>query len=222
MLRELAPGWVDLTGMKVLLAEKKTSGLPLREVAEFVTALLRRKLPGRMWYHDYQHTLNVVEAISEIGEGENLSREKIDLLCIAGWMHDTGFCRAYLGHEEESKHLAIDFLRSIDFPEAHLRTVLGCIDATKYPQSPKNDLERIVCDADLSHLSKPYYFERADLLRREWVIYGNKAYSDREWWQTNLDFFNCHSYFTEYGQRVMAVGKAENRQKIEEILSGLA
>ncbi|MCD5380457.1 HD domain-containing protein, partial [Candidatus Gracilibacteria bacterium] len=44
-----------------------------------------------LYYHQYNHSLEVMDRAMYLGEKENVSPEEIEILAIAGLFHDTGF-----------------------------------------------------------------------------------------------------------------------------------
>jgi len=76
---------------------------PIVQKAEaYVFSLIRDKLPPNYIYHNYNHTVDVVESVIEIAEGSELSKEETEMVVLAAWFHDTGFIEVYDGHEEEA------------------------------------------------------------------------------------------------------------------------
>ena len=72
-------------------------------VKGFVSSLFKDKLPVQVVYHNFDHTLLVVEAVNEIALAENISESDKEILLIAAWFHDVGFVKNHKNHEEESK-----------------------------------------------------------------------------------------------------------------------
>src|SRR6185503_15961213 len=101
---------------------KKSSPL-VQKASEFVFNLLRERLPANHIYHNYTHTVEVVEKTEEISEGCNLSKEDTELILLAAWFHDTGFVEIYSGHEEKSKEIAERFLRENLYPEEKIEKI---------------------------------------------------------------------------------------------------
>jgi predicted metal-dependent HD superfamily phosphohydrolase/uncharacterized membrane protein len=160
--------------------------------------LIRDKLPPHYIYHNYNHTVDVVESVIEIAEGSALSKEEAEIVVLAAWFHDTGFIEVYDGHEEKSQEIAGNFLRENLYPEEKIEMVLGCIAATKYPQQPTNMLEYVICDADLSGIASKKYYEKAEFLRRELELALGRTESDAEWLQSEVNFLSQHRYHTPY------------------------
>jgi len=185
-----------------------SSNIYVKQTAEYVTKLLKDNLDQGFHFHNLKHTKHVVTASIKIGRLESLSNDEIEIVLIAAWFHDTGLCTKYIGHEEASKELAKKFLSTIGYNNDRLQQVVNCIDATKMPQDPKGSLQKVICDADLYHLSSNRSMEWQNLLRKEWELKLHKFYSDEEWCSENINFMKSHHYFTKYG-----IGILENRKQ---------
>lgn len=170
------------------------SKLPLQE---FVINLLNLKLPDYYYYHDYEHTLYVLENVNVICDHEGCTTEDRHLLSTAALWHDTGYIVKYLGHEEESCNLARKYLPDYGFNEHDIATICGMIMATQVPQMPKTKLEEIIADADLEYLGAPHPEIKADKLYRE-LCNVYPTLSAERWTQTQVSFIESHSYFTNY------------------------
>ena len=70
------------------------------------------------------------------------------------------------------------------------------IMATKIPQSPKNHLEEIICDADLDYLGRDDFFVIGDKLFAELSMYGIID-SENDWNKLQVTFLEKHHYFTK-------------------------
>lgn len=174
--------------------------------------------PLTLAFHNYQHTEEVVEALWEIGANTRLRTDEMEVVLIAGWFHDVGYCAKYRGHEDESKRRALAFLSWNDYPEEKTEKVLACIEATRFPQRPGSRLEEVLCDADLYHLSALYYLFKANLLRQEWEHHRHQVFTEEEWAKHNLRFLLRHAYFTPYGRKELRQGKERNISSIRSSL----
>lgn len=158
--------------------------------------LFERHLSTDLTFHNQQHTADVVQAVTLIGKQCEITTEALEILKIAAWFHDSGYCFGYTNHEDKSINLAGHFLNQQNCPAALIRKVAGLIGATRFPQQPVDLLEQIICDADLAHLAKTDYPIYADRLRQEWQVCLKKIYSDKEWLHENLNLLHNHHYFT--------------------------
>jgi HD superfamily phosphodiesterase len=187
----------------------KDSALLLK-AQEHIIGLFKTKLPTEVVYHNYNHTLDVVNAAKEIGEGMSFSTEDLEILLLAAWFHDTGFVDGCSGHESNGKEKAKLFLEENKYDTKNIEKVLGCIQATQMPQEPKNILEEAMCDADLFHLGKKDFSKRSKLLKLEWEARDCKEISEEEWLEMSVSFLASHKYFTDYAFKTLNDTKVQN------------
>jgi len=188
----------------------------IAEVAsDFVFELFKNKLPSHYIYHNYRHTEEVAEAARKIAGKMNLSEEDTEIVTLAAWFHDTGFIERSQNHEDASIEIAKKFLSEHNYSNEKTEKIIGCINATRYPQSPKNILEEIIADADLFHIGTKDYNGRSDLLRIEWEKAANKNYTDLEWLKINTDFLAGHKFYTRYAKKTLDESKAETLVKLQ-------
>ena len=67
--------------------------------------------------------------------------------------------------------------------------------ATRLPQSPQNELEMILADADMFTLGSKDFWPRNADLRFEVEALGDSI-SDEEWYKSQLEFLQIHQYHT--------------------------
>jgi len=163
----------------------------------FVIGLLKEKIPACYYYHNYTHTLYVMEKAVEIGQQEHCTEKEIELLGAAALWHDSGFINTYANHEKAGCLLARQYLPEYNYSAADIDTICGMIMATKMPQSPKNKLEEILADADLEYLGTFAVNEKAANLFKE-LQYLNPALTKTQWQKTQISFLQSHQYFTRF------------------------
>jgi hypothetical protein len=78
------------------------------------------------------------------------------------------------------------------------------------PQSPVNLIEKILCDADLYHLSTEDFKARNSLLKQERESLLGHKIDKKEWRRGNIHFLENHRYFTDYGHERLEPKKQEN------------
>ncbi|MDA0193440.1 MAG: DUF5706 domain-containing protein [Bacteroidetes bacterium] len=189
------------------------------EAKKYAEELLSKKLPNTLTYHTLEHTYDVVGAVSVIGANENLSRDELEIVQLAGWFHDLGYTVDLKNHEANSIKLAHEFFKKFGYSSVKAKLVESCIRATVMPQNPKSKLEKIICDADLYHISTIEYFKKAELLKLEWEQTQGDKYGKREWLKLNKKFIENHHYFTDYARKNFEEGKQENLMKINKKLA---
>jgi len=182
---------------------------------EFATEILTKEVAEEFIYHDLNHTTRVAAAAELIGKESNLSDDDLEIVTIAAWFHDTGYKDGCEKHEAASALLARNFLGALNYPEEKIAKVSDCIMASQMPQNPKNLLEEILCDADLSHLAGKDYAEMSDKMHKEMQFVKAEEISDELWKGMNYQFFKNHAYFTDYEKNVLEPVKAKNLKSIK-------
>lgn len=177
----------------------------------YVTELFQHKVKPEFVFHNLEHTEDVVEASSQMANWYHLPEEDRLVLLLSAWLHDVGYSAGQAeGHEEVSVQLATQFLQSRGVPESIVQRVASSIQATRMPQSPVSLTEKILCDADLFHLSTEDFRARNSLLKQEREnLLGHKI-DKKEWRKGNIAFLTQHTYFTDYGQDHLEPKKMEN------------
>ncbi len=211
---------------EVMKENRKHNGTPfdsplLEKTRNYVEQLLSDKLPEHFVYHNIQHTYDVVSAAVEIAQKTHLRKEQMEIVIMAAYLHDVGYINQADNHEQQSIELSKRFLKNQKVDEHYIDEVIGCIEATKMPQNPKNLLQEVLCDADLYHLSSKEYFDKAELLRAEFSSVEKDDISESEWLDMSTLFIGNHQYFTEYGKRVLGPKKDQNLKKIKKRLKAL-
>ena len=193
------------------------------KVKEYVAGFIGEHFSEKICYHNIDHTLEVVNASELIAKQCNVSDKDLETVIIAAWFHDTGYYLGCENHEEASASIAEDYLKKEKVTGKRIQIIAGCILSTKLPQKPENILEKVLCDADLFHLSTPYYFEKADLLLRE-LSFQVDDLTRENWLKMSREFIIAHQFHTSYGKKVLYPLLRKNlrllNQRIDQIEAG--
>jgi len=190
----------------------------LTEVEDYIVSLLTTELPEEFTYHSVHHTRDVVAFALEIARMQNIEEPDTEIVQIAAWFHDLGYIQGCDNHEQRSVKMANKFLIEKGYPNQWIKKIEGCIWATRMPQNPKNELEKIICDADLLHLASDDYFVKADLMFKEIQKTKSRKVSNDEWLQMNHDFLKNHVFFTDYAKEHYTPFVKRNLTKVDERL----
>lgn len=193
----------------------------LTKVEAYVRALFKEQQSNKLVFHNLAHTEMVVNACDEISRGMQLNTNDREILLIAAWFHDTGYLCTYTGHEEVSKTIAQEFLFNNKYPRPKINKVMNCIGVTQLDAEPHDIIEKVICDADLYHLSCKNYFQLSKQLRKEWELIFDTEVSDDQWHRQNLNFLHQHNYCTAYAKNYLEKGKQMNIKKNMKALEGL-
>lgn len=173
------------------------------------------EIPKDFLYHNLQHTRDVVSAAKEISSKSDIDGEDIEKILLAAWFHDVGYKATVEEHEQESVRMMSDKLEEWGVEQQKIKEVAEIIQSTRMPQSPKDELSKILCDADLHHLATPDFQEKSEDLRQELIKTCDRSISKKEWLNMNIQFLSGHSYFTNYSKTLMEPKKKKNLKKIK-------
>ncbi len=190
----------------------------LEEVKQEVTHFFRLHENEGFTYHNLSHTERVVTNAGLLARHYQLSDRDFFIVTTAAWYHDTGYyvTGAATNHELRGSEMAAAFLQGKGVEEDIISSVQNCIMATSLPQSPKNLLERIVCDADLFHLGTDDFPEQNKLMRKEAEWRMGKKISKHDWRLSTIPFLESHHFQTDYGQTLLTEKKKQHLQKLKE------
>lgn len=173
----------------------------LQDTEVYVQDFFEKHISNKYAFHNLQHTKNVVNAVKEIStQYEDITEEELTILQLAAWFHDMGYDEGPKDHESRSVVYATNFLEKHKVSSTEIEEIIGCIMATKFPQSPKNYLQEILADADLSHLGKDIYWDRCGKVRQEMALVSEVIMDEQEWLDFEIGFLKKHSYHSEAAQ----------------------
>lgn len=186
-------------------------------VAErFVLDLLSSRLSETLYYHGMHHTLDVERAALILAKEEGIEdAASLNLLKTAALFHDSGFINTYKDHEEEGCRIARKQLPLFSYSKEQIDVICGMIMATRIPQSPQNQLEMIICDADLDYLGRDDFDLIADTLFKELEV--RQLVTDIDNWnQIQIKFLEAHRYHTKAAQQKREAIKQQHLNKLRQ------
>ena len=193
----------------------------LKDIKEYVFSLLQEKLPYTVIYHNLNHTLRVVSKIEELISGESITGQNAYLLRIAAWFHDVGYIEGPANHEIRSAKVAENFLKG-KINDEDLERVKELILATRMDAKPESHLEKVMKDADCSHLASNSVEEISELLLQELKLSGIASFSELEWKRENIKFFtHGHRFYTNYAIENWQPKKQKNLLKLHKSVEQL-
>jgi len=181
------------------------------EAEKYVLNLLNTKLDSSFVYHSISHTQRVVEKIKEITEGQEIPEDNLQNLLLAAWFHDTGYTETIEEHEEKGVTIVTTFLTTQKASEDTISKVTDLIRATKMGTPPKNEFDKIIIDADCSHIGGKNFSDLSELLRREWELTKERKLTEQEWLSENIDFLtNTHKFHSDFALQNWQKAKGKN------------
>ena len=183
-------------------------------IKKYVIEYFFTELPDGLYYHNLDHTLDVVEAAVRIGQAEGLSSSDIELLEVAAMFHDVGFVDSYENNEVLGAEYAERTLPDWGFSKEEIEKITSAIKATNLRIPPKDLFEMVLCDADLDYLGRDDFNHRSQLLFQELKKWG-KIESDDQWNEIQKVFLAKKHYFTNYSLKNRA---PEVKKRLDELL----
>lgn len=184
---------------------------------EILQELVLTQLDGldpHLTYHSKEHTIDVLKHSLRIASAEGIvDPYELLILKFAALFHDIGFLQTYANHEAKGCELFLEYADMEAFSNKEREDIQSLIMATKLPQSPKNHLEQIICDADLDYLGRDDFFIIGDNLRKEFLHYNIVA-SDEAWEKLQINFLSNHQYFTESSRKLREPAKQVHFSKL--------
>ncbi|MBL7473989.1 Pycsar system effector family protein [Robertkochia sediminum] len=190
----------------------------VQRTQDFVTDLLINKLDPNFLYHNLRHTQRVVKNTKVLIENaEQLSTEEQEDLLLAAWLHDTGYVSDAAKHEAASCVIAREVLQKEGLDPGRVDRVCDMIMATNLDIEPVTLPQKILRDADCSHLGRPSFADTSELLRLELLRRGEADYSPGAWREENIKLLSAkHHYYTPYAMELWQAGKDENLKALLE------
>ena len=185
------------------------------EAEKFVIDFLNTNLDSKFVYHNLSHTKRVVSKTEEISEGLSLSEIEKEQLILAAWFHDTGYTKSMDDHEDKGVAIATDFLKKHSATEKTITAVSQLIMATKIGHKPQTQLEKVICDADCSHIGSKNFSDLTELLRKEWELTKDRVLTESEWLSENIEFLtHSHKFHTTFASKNWEKQKGKNLAKL--------
>jgi predicted metal-dependent HD superfamily phosphohydrolase len=188
----------------------------LEEVKHYVISYFDVHHDPELIYHNLKHTKDVVAAATQVANHYQLSDEDFFIVISAAWFHDTGYFTDKHNHEEKSVDIASHLLKQLKVEAPVIDKVNACIMATRMPQKPTNQLEEILCDADLFHLGTDDFREKSKLMRKEIEAIKHSEFDKETWRTTNIELLQTHNYFTDYCRLLLNDQKQKNLEKLKD------
>jgi len=186
-----------------------------KHIFDRIFTRLKENLHPELTYHNVEHTLMVMEWAKELSRKEGVGEREFILIQIAALFHDSGFLVSREEHEKRGCEIARKELADEDFSHEEIEAICGMIMATRVPQKPTNQLERILVDADLYYLGTEKYSKYATQLRDELRSF-NPELSAEDWKNIQIKFLQHHRYNTDFAKTYLEPAKLKQLEVIKQ------
>lgn len=186
----------------------------ISKLKSIVQQLYRDKLNSDLTYHGFHHVLDVLNACNAHIKRNAVPHKSAHLLRVAALLHDTGILWTYSNHEAKGIEYARKLLPTLGYEPKEIEVVSNLIRATELPQSPKNSLEEIICDADLDYLGTNSFYTVGGTLFKEFMAY-KVVKNEEDWDKLQVRFLENHHYFTKFCKTNREPKKQERIKEIK-------
>ncbi|MES2829323.1 MAG: Pycsar system effector family protein [Bacteroidota bacterium] len=187
----------------------------LEQLRIHVSNLFKADNDTRFFYHNLEHTEQVVENVVTIANHYELTDHDFFIVLAAGWCHDIGYLFDRSSHEAKGAEILTSFMLAHGVEQDDIDKITGCILATKMPQLPVGLLQEIVCDADLFHLGGNSFKTRNKLMRKEATAFSNQEIDRADWRAKTITLFESHHYHTDFSKQLLDDKKAQNLAELK-------
>lgn len=183
-------------------------------IIENLYSLIREYLSPRYTYHGIHHTKDVHDVCKFYIEHYGIAGKEAELLEIAAVGHDLGFIEGQEHHEQRGARIVIELMADYGYCPLDRSKVRSMILSTVYPQTPKNFLEEILCDADLDYLGRQDFEAISTTLKEEWRNFRVIPHIEQEFELLQIKFLQSHQYHTEYARQNREPVKCKHLKKL--------
>ena len=174
-------------------------------------------LDSKYLYHNLHHTERVIKSAIKIGSDYDLKDSEWKVLLTACLLHDYGFIKSHVNHEEIGAELSESILKNYGYSKEEISSVQSLILITKAIAIPNNNLEAIIRDSDLEYLGSNDFEYISEKLKEEWLLCGVVS-SESEFYQLQLDFLINHQFHTEFMRKNGKKLKEKNLRYAHEMM----
>ncbi|MDZ4667445.1 MAG: HD domain-containing protein [bacterium] len=194
--------------------------MEFEKVREYILAKLQNELPPILYYHSFNHVMDVYSAAENLADLEGIEGENLVLLRTAVLFHDSGFTVQLNNHEMVGCGIVRNQLPKYGYNSVQIEKICGMIMATKIPQTPHNLLEQIICDADLDYIGRDDFWEIGGKLFLELKALEILK-TELDWNRLQISFLSAHQYFTNGARNLRQKKKLEHLKELYKIVDSL-
>lgn len=182
--------------------------LRLQDLEDYIVEILEKELPDGNDFHNSKHTIHVSTMVELIGRAEGITDEEMLLLRTAALLHDIGYVSEKDNHVEASCDYALDILPKFRYDKDQIDKICSLIRATQNPYSPKDLLQKIICDANYNFLGRVDF---ENVAKRMWYEAQRKepGLSFQQWKKNLKSLIERYEFHTDTARRLRDVQKKD-------------
>jgi predicted metal-dependent HD superfamily phosphohydrolase len=165
-------------------------------------------------YHNWSHAAHVRDSARLLAAKIGLSAELRTDLELAALFHDIDYLNGREGHEQRSAEKASTFFTEQGLSAERVTRVEQLILATDMSRIVETVEEKIMKDADMSHLGSKDYRSFSNKLKNELNNFEHNKQTKKEWQNTCLTFLRNHEYLTQEARQLFGEVKQQNLNQL--------
>lgn len=175
-------------------------------------------LSADLSYHNYAHTLDVLEQALTLARRENCSDRDVHLLSIAAIYHDAGFLIRNQANEPVGAQMAVMAMRrrggysDLECSEVSQMILDTTLLMTGEPQQSNAPLSPYLLDADLSNLGRDCFWDQTKALADEVNVPATKFF------KISLALMERHNWQSSAGVELYQQKKERNMSDLRQVI----
>lgn len=176
------------------------------------------ELPHDLKYHNYAHTVDVLEQALTLALRDNRSDQELHLLTIAAIFHDAGFLIRHQQNEPVGAEMADTAMRSrggyseLECSQVSQMILDTTLLMTGEPQQSNAPLSPYLLDADLSNLGRDCFWDQTRALADELDMSATKFF------HISLALMERHNWQSNAGVELYQQKKEQNMLDLQQII----
>ena len=175
--------------------------LRLVDLEEYVVGMMKKK-SATLYFHNFEHVMDVYEHVELLARLENVTDEDILLLKTAALMHDIGYSIKYDTNIcSVSEGIARKFLPDFQYSQQQISRICELMKIAHYEAKPKGLVEEIMHDANHMYIGRAEYNKMMMSLLRE-LKEHNIVVNKNEWFKSRSSRLVNHQFYTHAAKRL--------------------
>ena len=206
VVRGLKPGFVTIDDNGNIVTNHsffvQMQLLRLVELEEYVVGMMKKKA-DTLYFHNFEHVMDVYEHVELLARLENVEDEDILLLKTAALMHDIGYSIKYDTNIcSVSESIARKYLPDFQYNQKQIERICVLMKVAHYESKPRGMVEEIMHDANHMYIGRAEYNKMMMSLLRE-LVEHNISVNKNEWFKSRSRRLVNHQFYTKAAKKLV-------------------
>ncbi len=194
-----------------------------KKAAQYVLELFNKQDTTRLLFHNYQHTVEIVQLINDIAgvSDSNYDEEVKEIAQIAGWFYNVGYLKDYRNQRERSIEMLRKFLQFHKYPATNIFRAESCLKLVKTDIEPSKAEQKLLIDAVHAYEATTNFAQLNPLEKLEWELLRKTNITRLEWEQLQQQSLFKRKFYTPYAKMTFEPIIAKNILAQEKVVANL-